>query len=447
MRLMSWNARGLGQPLAKKFIAEMTQKYNPNICFVMETRYDYKKGEILARNWGYSNSTGMSSRGFSGGLLLIWDDNVSMNISSMNENLIFAYVKDFKNAFWLTCIYGNPKTHKRHLVWHQLKTFSNSLKEQDEWIVMGDFNQVLEDKDKLSFKNTTLRGADLLRNCIDHCQLSEIPPLGQYYTWSNKKEEIEAVWERLDRGFANPLWLTNHDKAVLYNFPVKDSDHGALLISTEEMPPFIRRIYRFEAMWLTDKDCEKVVEASWKNNYTGSPSFILVQKLKETKVALKIWNKNFFGNIFVRKKKLQTQLQQIQRSLQTLYDIKKEREIRRELQTIEEQEQIHWMQKSRVNWIVQGDRNTKFYHAVTKRRKIRNRIYGVYSQGRWLAEQKEMKEAFENHLSKVFNQNQEPQVQEILNKLEHLNIPKLDEEQANWLSQPFFRKEIETTAF
>ncbi|XVF80325.1 hypothetical protein PTKIN_Ptkin15bG0061500 [Pterospermum kingtungense] len=60
---------------------------------------------------------------------------------------------------------------------------------------MGDFNQVLEEKDKLNFKAKALKGADLLRKCIDHCQLSEIPPSGQYYTWSNKSEDVGAVWE------------------------------------------------------------------------------------------------------------------------------------------------------------------------------------------------------------------------------------------------------------
>ena len=56
-----------------------------------------------------------------------------------------------------------------------------------------------------------------------------------------------------------------------------------------------------------------------------------------------------------------------------------------------------WMQKLRVNWIIQGDRNTEFYHTVTARRRIRNRIQGVWNeQGKWVNNQKDISTAFRN---------------------------------------------------
>ena len=37
-------------------------------------------------------------------------------------------------------------------------------------------------------------------------------------------------------------------------------------------------------------------------------------------------------------------------------------------------EEIYWKQKSRVFWPREGDRNTKFFHALTKQRRARNKI-------------------------------------------------------------------------
>ncbi|XVF71339.1 hypothetical protein PTKIN_Ptkin12aG0029200 [Pterospermum kingtungense] len=354
---------------------------------------DVEQGRVLAGNWGYNFCNRVSSIGQSGGLLIIWDESVSVSIYSMNKNLIHVYISDNQNKFWVSCIYGHPKTHLRYTVWNQLITFKERLQDNEEWIVMGDFNQVLETKDKLSFKDTNIRGAELLRECPDSCMLSEVPPAGQYFTWTNNREGEEGTWERIDRCFASHAWFENHGKATLYNLPIVYSDHGAFVLSTEEQEGFTRRPYRFEAMWLTNNECEDVVRAAWNNDFQGSPAYVFVQKLK------------------------------------------KEKEIRKEIQVVAEQEQIFWMQKSRINWILYGDRNTKFYHAVTTRRRIRNRITGIYTlRGTWRTHQQEIKEAFVEHFKDIYNQNEELDMETLRNKVEALNPPRLNDAQQEWLS-------------
>ena len=75
-----------------------------------------------------------------------------------------------------------------------------------------------------------------------------------------------------------------------------------------------------------------------------------------------------FGDLQTRKKTLEKELSQAQENLDSIEVCNKEREIRNELEKLAEQEQIFWMQKSRTNWIIQGDRNTRFYHTVTKKK-------------------------------------------------------------------------------
>jgi hypothetical protein len=39
-----------------------------------------------------------------------------------------------------------------------------------------------------------------------------------------------------------------------------------------------------------------------------------------------------------------------------------------------EQEEIHWLQRSRVNWLSQGDKNTRFFHQFASARRKKNMI-------------------------------------------------------------------------
>ena len=80
-----------------------------------------------------------------------------------------------------------------------------------------------------------------------------------------------------------------------------------------------------------------------------------------------------------------------------------EKHLHRELETILDQERDIWALKSRVNWLIMGDRNTSFYHISTLVRRSRNRILSIKnSVGEWLYEERDIMEHIRGGFKSLF---------------------------------------------
>lgn len=64
-----------------------------------------------------------------------------------------------------------------------------------------------------------------------------------------------------------------------------------------------------------------------------------------------------------------------------------------------------WYQKSRIEWISNGDRNTSFFHRSTIRRRWRNTITTIKDDsGHWVHDKSQVKHLFVNFFTKLFTE-------------------------------------------
>lgn len=67
------------------------------------------------------------------------------------------------------------------------------------------------------------------------------------------------------------------------------------------------------------------------------------------------------------------------------------------------EEELYWKQKSRVLWLKEGYRNTKFFHAVTKQRRGRNHIIKLRnSAGGWVEDDEGINQVATTYFQNLF---------------------------------------------
>lgn len=80
-----------------------------------------KVADHIIRNIGYSHSHRTEAAGFSGGIWMLWNDNVEVFV--LANNLQYVHAKVMKNnslAFVVTAVYASPNPARRNVLWDYL---------------------------------------------------------------------------------------------------------------------------------------------------------------------------------------------------------------------------------------------------------------------------------------------------------------------------------------
>ena len=113
-----------------------------------------------------------------------------------------------------------------------------------------------------------------------------------------------------------------------------------------------------------------------------------------------------FGNLFHWKKCILARLRGVQIALSNNpnnFLVRLEQELRTELFEVLKLEEEYWAIKSRITWLVEGDRNITFYHTSTLVRQSRNRItYLKNHMGNWLNEERDIADFIRIGYSELF---------------------------------------------
>ncbi|KAK0607544.1 hypothetical protein LWI29_016439 [Acer saccharum] len=180
------------------------------------------------------------------------------------------------------------------------------------------------------------------RSVIEDCDFIGVRSQGARFTWARGRYSHTRIERRLDRALVSEGCISYWRDISCVALPRRFSNHCPLVIR------------------LLDTE------------------IVVISKLKRLKNALKTWNWEVFGdlNSNINGKLIELHSTQLQMSNLGFFEelFLAETCVHHELDVLLRRQECFYRDRSRVRWLQDGDRNSSFLHASTRRKQYRNAL-------------------------------------------------------------------------
>ncbi|KAL0292016.1 UNVERIFIED_CONTAM: hypothetical protein Sangu_3258200 [Sesamum angustifolium] len=288
IKVASWNVRGLNGADHQRAVEHLVREYHISFIGLIETRVSLANVQRVRlnflRNWSWFEDYS----GPAGGIWLAWNPlEVSVEILRVEPQFIHcrAFNKRTHTRCLISVLYGDYELIPRRELWGGLRTLAVGISDEP-WLVLGDFNAVLDDSEVRGRAADTSVSMAEFRTCMLDTGLVQLPFTGCPYTWHNCSEGTRSLWKRLDRMLVNEAWLEKWPGSSYISALPSTSDHSPLIISGTNGEAE-RTIFRFDNYLAQLPGFLGSVENIWKHHITGTEMYEVVCKLKALKAVFR----------------------------------------------------------------------------------------------------------------------------------------------------------------
>ncbi|KAL4353283.1 hypothetical protein GQ457_06G010470 [Hibiscus cannabinus] len=341
-----------GRALVQRYCRSFFREHHPRIVAIFEPRISGTKADKVIAKLGFPSSFRVEAHGFSGGVWLLWDHSVQLEVTHIANQFVHGRFLEEGGSVWVhfTAVYASPHNCFRRHIWEQLMQLDPG--EAVPWIIGGDFNAIAHSDERRGGSSSVSGVSRLFVEFLCSSGLIDLGFTGPAFTWNRGN-----LYQRLDRCLVNTVWSSIFPNGYVAHLDRLGSDHQFL-----------------NSVWQNDRDFE--------------------DNLGFFKAAAHSWNSDVFGHIAKNKKRLLARLRGIDRALNNAhsdYLVDLQHSLRDELELILEQDESFWMQKACASWVKYGDRNTKFFHTSVMTRRRRNKIMALKEDNEtWISDQEEL---------------------------------------------------------
>ncbi|GJW37117.1 RNA-directed DNA polymerase, eukaryota [Tanacetum coccineum] len=358
-------------------------------------------------NFDYTISEAVgNSGGNSGGILCVWDPSVfrkEQHITSDNFVALYGSWIPTKTKLLMVSVYAPQSVISKRSLWDYISFLINRW--NGDCMLMGDFNEVrcLEDRMGLIFN---VQGVNEFNTFISNSGLVEIQLEGYSFTWSHPSA---SKMSKLD-----PFFVT---KGVISLFPhLSGFDH--------------------------------MVRETWSDIDLNDNNMMVrfKKKLQILKKEIRVWVCDYKKKQSVRTLDLHSKL----RNIDIIFDqggvtndlLLSRLDILKQLQDIQSSESHDFIQKAKIQWAVEGDENSKFFHGIINCKRANLAIKGVMVDGVWVDDPICVKEEFRSHFANRFRAPVNHHY-----KLNFIFPNRLSPDQVGDLERPVTKDEVKTVVW
>ncbi|KAK3199335.1 hypothetical protein Dsin_022750 [Dipteronia sinensis] len=434
MIILSWNVRGLGRGEKRRAVRDLVMRHKPMMLFIQESKLKTLDSRTITSLGGslLIKDVGVEADGSAEGLISLWNENLFQVHSCITNKrciIVAGEVVSSKKTVAFCNVYASNIEIERKSLWNFIELSQGSLTVL--WCIRGDFNTILDPSER-SGGLCNMGSIRSFNNFMLRTQVIDLPAQGSAFTWSNCRENPSSA--RLDRFLISPIILSWFPKLVQRNLQYSLFDHCAIYLGEPRVDwgpcPF-----HFYNGWLEDKEMMKDAREGWKEcKVVGSQGFKLFSKVKAAKRRMKAWQlvKRKNGYSF---KVLEDKLVRVEVKVSLdgwTPSLRDERlKIISEMWKWLHSEEVQWRQKSHLKWLLEGDRNTHFFHCVASSRRRMNFIGDIIFDGVQLSDPLEVRKGVLNHFRNQYRKGlgTRPRIRDFpMNRISHTQENELEEE-------------------
>jgi hypothetical protein len=309
-----------------------------------------------------------------------------------------------KHHCYLINVYAPQVEAARVTLWNEILYFMQS--NSGNYIIFRDFNSVrsMEERRGCSYSATN---ASNFNSFIESGGLVDVPMGGFKFTRVGEKN---GKFSKLDRFLLSNQWSSMYPSLEALALERTLSDHRPIVLrsKTVDYGPSPFKLFN---SWLLVDDFNMLIMDSWRLLSIGSCENIMVafkNNLKELKRRVKVWIASRPSND-ASLSKLKTELQALDSKLDigpdvNVSDLEARSRIMNRIAELDRLNSMDLLRKSKIKWGIEGDENSKYFHAIINNKKRRHSsIRGIKVDGSWVEDLVSVKDLFYDFVKNKFS--------------------------------------------
>ncbi|XP_057808693.1 uncharacterized protein LOC131023165 [Salvia miltiorrhiza] len=369
MNVLSWNIRGISSAMPLLFHCCST--YRSSFLGILEPKTHFSG--ILSSYWRSFNFSPVHQNDRGRRSSNIWffaDHSLSPDVLFSSDQVVVIRCVIMGIDTTLAFTHASCNYIERRQLWLDIKPFIAG-----SFLMIGDFNSILGAHGRRGRRVPASTPCSEFHTFIENHDLIQPESSGPFFTWTDRRRfpsPIESILDRVlfSQNFSD-IWFFS---SILV-LPRLGSDHSSIMLRCQDTAsaPVCRR-FRFLNMWCSHEDFLDQVRASWNIPIDSlCPLVRVMKKLKRLRSVLKAWNRDTFGNYNIALVELQQDLGSLQEGIDahgyTSDFFDQEVALQAWIGTILMHKSDHLRQQSRISWLSDDDRNTRFFHSMVKWRR------------------------------------------------------------------------------
>jgi len=390
MKIISWNVRGAKKAQVLQEILFLKRMYQPQMIFLLETLVNKTNILQILPKMGFDHFDYVEPVNHSGGLAVLWNnDFIHASILRKESRAIHMLVFDTlkQTNVIISGVYGPAQIMDKDEFWTSLSQMNTVV--DLPWCIIGDLNELAAPSEKKGGLNHSLAKYERLNRFLAHINAISVPSKGQAFTWKNRLHS-HLIYERLDRAIVRNDWLQLYPDTIVCHGTFSCSDHCPIVLSDRDLIPRRKKFpFRFQNYWCHYRQLDPIIGRQWQTTFSGTHMFKIAQKLKLTKKHVRVWASQTIGNQHQKLLRNAQKLTLVEDKLLSHPDsIRLNAWMNRLLQQREKLmlfNQKYWGNFRRKEWLVHGDRNSRFFQQQANTRRKKKLIYRLQTDcGIWL---------------------------------------------------------------